>query len=325
MLTATPRPNVQFRLSDGLVVVATTDPEDALLRQFFELYDRAFILPSEKEEWDGFVDCLSLNHAPLYAGIESTWGPFREWVLLVRDSSAANAVVGGANLACFALPDASGAAVLSMNLNYIFVVPHCRGRGYLRRITGACQELARRSFDPAPQATAAGLLTFVEQNDPLKLSADEYALDSAHSGIDQVDRIRIWSRLGARIIDFPYAQPALSDDQLSNTGLLLSVIGARANGIDPCVLKLHLERFFAISVLKNRDPNTDAVARQQLSQCGDACRANRPFALLDVQAWLDALGSGPPYQLHGALSSRHGGSDGLIGVIKRAADLAADR
>ncbi|HYP68526.1 MAG TPA: hypothetical protein VEP67_09810 [Thiobacillaceae bacterium] len=51
MITSVTSPAIQFELSDGLVVVASSDPRDPLLAQFFEFYDRAFILPAEKEEW----------------------------------------------------------------------------------------------------------------------------------------------------------------------------------------------------------------------------------------------------------------------------------
>ncbi len=44
---------------------------------------------------------------------------------------------------------------------------------------------------------------FIEQNDPLRLTAAEYAADTAHSGIDQVDLLAIWSRVGAEVLDFP--------------------------------------------------------------------------------------------------------------------------
>lgn len=297
MITSVVSPAIQFELPDGLIVAASTDPQGPLLAEFFEFYDRAFILSSEKEEWSGFVDCLSLNHGNSYARLASIWGPFREWVLLVRDRVAADPVIGGANLICFPIAADGESVVLAMNLNYLFVESRHRRRGYLRKILGACQELVRRSFQPLPMNESAPLLTFIEQNDPLKLNAEEYARDSFHAGIDQVDRVRIWQRAGAKIINFPYVQPALSDDQFADTGLMLSVVGVEGDVLDACLLKLHLERFFGISVLKGRDPRFEATSREQLTLCEDACLADKPFALLDPHRWLESLGGGPPYEL----------------------------
>ena len=297
MITSVTSPALQFEFREGLVVDATTDPQDPLLEEFFGFYDRAFILPSEKEDWRGFVDCLSLNHGDSYTRLNSIWGPFREWVLLVRGGAAGDIVIGGANLICFPLPAGGESAVLSMNLNYVFVDPPHRGRGYFGKIIGACQELVRCSFQPLPTNTTAPLLMFIEQNDPLKLSPEEYARDSSHAGIDQVDRVRIWQRVGARIINFPYVQPALSDGQLADTALMLSVVGVDGDLLDACLLEKHLERFFGISVLKGRNPMLDMASREQLTISAEACLASRPFVLLDPHRWLDSLGAGPPYDL----------------------------
>ena len=285
---------IRLDLPDGLVVDATTDAGNALFDRFFALYDLAFILPSEKEQRSGFVDCLALNHGTAHARLAAAWGPFREWVLLVRDAGAGDNVVGGANFICFALPVPGEPALPAMHLNYIFVEPAHRRRGYLARIIRACQELARRTLEAPAGRTAPALLTFIEQNDPLRLSSDDYARDSAQAGIDQIDRVRIWQRAGARIIDFPYVQPALSDDQLPDTGLLLSVIGAPGDALDPCMLKRHLERFFAISVLKERDLASDGVAQRQLALCDEARRAGKSLALFDAGRWLDGLGAARP-------------------------------
>jgi len=297
MINCVRTPRLEFELPDGLVVAATTSPNDPLLDEFFKSYDRAFILPSEKEEWNGFVECLKLNDGDEYSGLATMWGPYREWVLLARSRDADHPVLGGANLICYPLRTAGNSILLSTHLNYLFIDPEQRGRGYFRRMIGACQELVRRSFVPAPAAGVLQVVMFLEQNDPLKMLPDEYERDSAHSGVDQVDRVRIWRRVGARIVDFPYVQPALSGEQLPDRGLMLSVIGINGLTLDGCLLNQHLERFFAISVLKGRDPRSDLTAREQLVLSEDACRANRPFSILDPQSWLETLGGGPPYDL----------------------------
>lgn len=294
MLTSIRKSKCQFELPGGLLVVATTDPTDPLLDEFFKYYDYAFILPSEKEERSGFVECLSLNHGNSYAKLASTWGPFREWVLLVRGADGGT-IIGGANLICFPLSSGQTSVVISVNLNYLFIEPSQRRRGYLKKILEACQELALRSFEPLQSKEQISLLMFIEQNDPLKLTPAEYAQDSLHAGIDPVDRVRIWQHAGARIIDFPYIQPALSMDQKSDNTLMLSVLGLKKDELDPCLFLQHLERFFGISVLKGRDPDEDS--RQQLVKIEAACRDSVSFKVFDPKCWLNSLQKGPPYLL----------------------------
>jgi hypothetical protein len=296
VLTALTSPTLRFESHD-LVVAATTDAEDPLLAEFFAAYDRAFILPSEKEEWDGFVECLKLNHGNAYETLASTWGPFREWVLLARSPVSPSTVIGGANLICFPLHTDAASLVLSMHLNYLFIDPSERGKGYLRKLIGICQDVVTRSFVPQPTSGVLPVLMFLEQNDPLKLTPEDYQRDSSHGGIDQVDRIRIWRRVGARIIDFPYVQPALSDSQEPDAGLMLSVVGVEGDTVDACWLQHHLERFFAISVMKGGDPRTKETSGNQLTLTANACRAGIPIPLLDPLPWLRSLGSAPPYEL----------------------------
>ncbi len=298
MISSPTSTHLRLELPGGLALVATADPGHELLGEFFTLYDRAFVLPSEKEEFSGFVDCLALNLGDAHDQLVARWGAFREWVLLVRDANAGNEVVGGSNFICFPLPAPAEPPMLSMHLNYLFVVPEHRGRGYLTRLLHACEALARRTFQGLPSRDEMPLLLFLEQNDPLRLDPEEYARDSEHAGIDQVDRVRIWQRAGARIIDFPYVQPSLSPQQEPDDGLMLSVIGARGNALHGCTLRRHLERFFGISVLKGRDPLGEPVSRQQIDQCEQACRAGASFSLFDPAPWIASLGAGPPYDLH---------------------------
>src|SRR5215471_14723391 len=82
--------------ASGLVIDATTSADDGLLREFYSDYDRAFVLENEKEGYDGFAECLKLNHGDAYAGLVKRYGPFREFVLVVREAKT-DARLGGAN------------------------------------------------------------------------------------------------------------------------------------------------------------------------------------------------------------------------------------
>jgi hypothetical protein len=223
-----------------LVIEATDSPGSAVLTSFFEGYDEAFVLPNEKEKLVGFEECLALNQGELYASLSSRYGPFREIVLVMRDGSSGT-LIGGANLIAFPLVLAEK-TILSVNLNYIFVQPCHRRRGYLGEMVKAVQFVARSAFEPP--ALSLPLISFIEQNDPLRMSSEDYERDTEHSGLDQLKRIEIWSKLGARIVDFEYVQPALSPDQQPDTSLVYGVLGAEDEILDPCLLWEALLRHF---------------------------------------------------------------------------------
>jgi hypothetical protein len=268
-------------LTDGgqLVVEATDSPVSAVLTSFFEGYDEAFILPNEKEKLQGFEECLALNQGELYASLSSCYGPFREIVLVMRDGPPGT-LIGGANLIAFPL-ELAEKTILSLNLNYLFVQPCHRRRGYLAEMVKAVQFVARSAFEPP--ALSLPLITFIEQNDPLRMSSEDYERDTAHSGLDQFKRIEIWSKLGARIVDFEYVQPALSPDQQPDTSLVYAVLGAEDHSLDPCLLLEHLRRFFGISVLKGKDLASDATASSLLGELSASCARGDKIPLLSIQ------------------------------------------
>jgi GNAT superfamily N-acetyltransferase len=286
-------PRSAFHTSGGLDVRVTADPNDELVDEFFEGYDRSFVLPNEKEERAGFGECLALNLPPHYEGLRARYGAFREIVLVAYVQSTKSAV-GGANLICFPLHRDTARRseiVLALNLNYLHVLPEHRGRGYFRRILDACEAAARRSF--AADLSRVPVLVFLEQNDPLRMSAADYARDTEYSGIDQIARIGIWTRAGARIVDFPYVQPALSGGQEADRNLVLAVLGAGDSGLDACFFRDHLARFFGISVLKGRALEDDGAAWSQLEELRQRCAQGESIPLLDATPWLEQ-GTRPP-------------------------------
>jgi GNAT superfamily N-acetyltransferase len=252
---------------------STTDPDSPVTDLFFEHFDRAFILPHEKETLEGFRDCLALNRGEASGRLRGRYGPFREAVLIARTPDGE--IAGGANYIAFGLGGKS--PLLAINLNYIFVAQAWRGRGYFRQLLGAVRLDAALLKEAAKMPAAI----FIEQNDPFVMTGEDYAADTAHGGLDQFQRIAIWAKLGARIVDFPYIQPPLSAAQEPDTGLCYAVIGMPADALDACLLREHLLRFFAISVLKGRDPESDPAARSQLAMLAEACAAGRTIPLLN--------------------------------------------
>jgi hypothetical protein len=283
--TRTPRVTTQIDLPGELRVHASLDPAGAVLAEFFAGYDRAFVLPNEKETLRGFEECLALNSGASYERLAADYGPFCEVVFAVCARGEHKRRAGGNFIA---YPIGAQGATVAMNLNYVFVDREFRGEGLLRAILEGLPDVVSSFLRPEVSSRAEHLV-FFEQNDPLRVSPEDYETDSAHAGLDQVDRLAIWDRIGARLVDFDYVQPALSDDQAPDDTLLYSVIGARGDGLDACILLEHLRRFFGISVLKGVPLSSAPVAVAQLSALGAACAAGRRVPLLSIAAGLGAL------------------------------------
>lgn len=145
------------------------------------------------------------------------------------------------------------------------------------------------------QDAALPMLVFFEQNDPEKMTPEQYEQDTLNSGIDQKERMRMWAKLGARRVDFPYVQPPLSADQEPDETLSLCVMLAEyivrekkedflpdtLSGIPPHALYNHLYRFFAVSVLKNKaSPETVAVCKAQFALLRDLMREEKEIPLI---------------------------------------------
>jgi hypothetical protein len=273
----------------GLAYEATTSAADGLLEEFFAGYDPSFVLANEKESFAGFAECLAFNEGARYATLRGRYGPFREFIVVARNADAA--FVGGLNFIAFALPDPGDAEVpISLNLNYIFVAPRWRRRGAFKSMIGELPGLALALFSHTNsgdivqrlRAEPPRILLFLEQNDPYRLTPQDYARDTRATGLDQLARIALWARQGAKIVDFPYVQPALSVDQQADPNLVLAAFGAATPTLSPALLRQHLERFFGISVLKGRDPEGDAAARRQLALLAALAMAGERVALLAV-------------------------------------------
>ena len=311
---------IELQSPSGLLIEATTGSADGLLDQFYQDYDAAFVLENEKEGRDGFAECLALNHGAAYVDLSAQFGPFREFVLIARGGDLAPRI-GGANFIAMPLqqPGEADATILSVHLNYVFVNAQARHQGHLKRlmrdlphvalalfaatnasdIPGAWTAAGRASTPAAPQT-----LIFIEQNDPFRMSPEAYALDTRHTGLDQIARISIWSRLGARIVDFPYVQPPLSASQAADETLLLAVLGADGDALSACLVRDHLYRFFGISVLKGSDPMRQPAAARQLSSLAAACGERKPVHLLSSRRLDEALARSSPASTPRAASVR---------------------
>jgi GNAT superfamily N-acetyltransferase len=246
----------KIELDGDLLLQATTRADSPLVDVFFAEYERAFTLPDEREEIDGFRECLALNgRQTLFPDCDCL-----ELVMLITTHHGT--VLGGANFLAIPACGFQGLPPVSVALNYVFVNPAARGRGLLRQLLSATATLVETAMPDKLRGRLPAL--FIELNDPLQLSDADYRVDSEHSGLDQFDRLRIWDRVGAKLVDFPYVQPALSAGKNVEDNLALGVINIAADRIDAAYLHNQLEKFFGISVLKGRDPMTEPHAAAQL-------------------------------------------------------------
>lgn len=273
---------------------------------FFKSYEEAFTLPDETEDRDGFSRCLALNHGTEHARLAGQFGAFRELCVIARNAHSGQ-MIGGANF--IALAPAAPDLPVTANLNYLYICPGARGQGALRTFIGALSDLIGSLFG---NSGADGVAMFIEQNDPFRMSRAAYERDSAHSGMDQFARLLIWARMQARVVDFDYVQPPLSDEQSADDTLVYSVMGLSADQMDPRVLRHHLAGFFGVSVLKGTPLDQVAVVTKQLDALERMQAAGQPIALLDPLPYLSIL-HGPsaaldrpdrPHSIRSALSMR---------------------
>lgn len=248
---------------------------------FFAGYDRAFVLPNEKEDADGFRACLRLNHGAENQRLEREYGRFRE-ICLVARASAGQAFVGGANFIALEVAG-DGGPVISANLNYIFIDAEARGQGWFRPLVEAVGEAIRLALGGGPSGGEP--LIFIEQNDPLRMSAEDYARDTAFTGLDQFDRLRIWARQGARIVDHPYTQPPLTPEAEADDSLVYGALTSRPD-IAAHTLRDHLRKFFGISVLKGAAIADTPIAAEQIATLDRLSAQGARIPLLDPSPFL---------------------------------------
>jgi hypothetical protein len=310
---------ISLTTRSGLLIEASC-AGNRVLDEFYSDYDAAFVLPNEKEGYAGFAECLELNFGEAYGQLLQRYGPFREFVVVANDPHT-RVRVGGANFIAFPLRCTGQPEkfVLSINLSYIFINAAARNRGYFKRLVQDMPALALRLLSmaipdqvPAAWRSAASegdaalpyTLMFIEQNDPFRMSTEDYQRDTQYAGLDQFDRIGIWTKLGARIIDFPYVQPPLTSNQEADQGLVFAVLGTDAATLDACLLHDHLLRFFAISVLKGQDVLQIPSAAEQLDGLHDACKKGEAIALLDAKPLMKVAQGSQPASLRDALRSQ---------------------
>jgi hypothetical protein len=233
-------------------VTLTTKPYAKVVHKFYQEYVRVFGLFGERETLVGFRESLRMN------GRKQDYGQSCEYIGILETKTGQ--VVAGFNFVCFPMPQFDD--LLTIHSVYIFVLPEWRGHGLLHQIYQVMEDTGK-AFGQSDGTLSASptVLFFGEQNDPFKMSIGAHKRDAASTNTDQFDRVTIWNSLGARILLFPYVQPALSPHGKPDKKLFLRVIFRDEDRksdrelirtIDPRILYEHLRRFFYFPVLKGR-------------------------------------------------------------------------
>lgn len=222
----------------------------------------------ELENIEGFVRVMLRNSDP---DLQSRYNGFREKLIIVRDHENGE-IVGGTNFGIYLGDNAAERKVVTAQDSYVFVTPNYRRMG----VAGALSEL--RFMESHFFAAQCGypdveVIAFSEQNNPLKMTAAQYARDCAMA-IDPVDRLKAWQRVGCMRLDFTYIQPALGEDQEAVEILDLHThieedlrFKYAIEGLDAAIVKEHLRMFVELSVLKEEgtfscDPHCRAMAAE---------------------------------------------------------------
>lgn len=237
---------------------------DPAFPQIYALYEKIFTLPEERDTAENLQSILEVHHD---ANNQARFGPSEECWIYARDP-ATKEVVGAVNIVALGVtdPEAAKHADATMHINYLFVDPKYRtmglGRHLLERADARARDIVAREM-PDKSADTLRLFTFTEQNSPAKMTMAEYMQDNLSAGIDQCDRRNWWERQGYNQIDFPYVQPALSEDQDPCTGLDLCVKGAEGAKLPSSLLKYHFHRWASCSIMGGEDANEDETFRSQ--------------------------------------------------------------
>lgn len=260
------------KAEDRFSLLITDTGESPILDTYMEGYEKVFTLPDESEDRDGFASCLSLNHGDIHKQLARDYGEFREIVGVAHEES--QGVVGGANFFAGPVELEDGSTVVTVHLNYAHIDEEHRRSGRLHKLVEAVSSMAAVAFTDEE----VPVVTFLEQNDPLAMSRDDYIKDTEASGIDQVDRLNAWTRLSAKIVDFPYVQPELSPDEEPNRTLALAAITKDMEKIPNELLRGHLHRFFGVTVAKGEGLAQSAKEQMEILDSPDAPRT---FDLID--------------------------------------------
>ena len=97
---------------------------------------------------------------------------------------------------------------------------------------------------------------------------------------------QVWARLGSRLVDFPYVQPALSPEQQPDDGLIYAALRYPEAALPAAWFHDHLQSVCGVAVRMGAPLEGDPVVTAQLAALAER---REPVALVPGEAAIAAL------------------------------------
>ena len=234
--------------------------DNELLERFYHgVYVEEFPDPDERESLENMTEYLRLK--------EQGWYGANNYHILVI--SADDGQIAGGVIADYF--DRSNAGVIE----FMVVGPSFRGQGLGKRLL---EEISGKFLEDCRKAGHSELTGICgEVNDP-------YRRCDVSEHLDGFARMRMWDHFGFQLLDFPYVQPPLSNDQEAVVGLGLMFRPGAEHSFDR-VASLFVERFvedYQIWAMRIPEPEKEPDF-QRMRQW---LRQRDEVALLDMRSYV---------------------------------------
>lgn len=223
--------------------LSDSEGDPARLTSFYQtLFIDGFPDPDERESLENMQTYLKAKRAGWYR----SRGPKNNYhiVLAEREGQAVAAAV------CdyLAVPN-------SGIIEFLLVAESVRGQGWGRRVHDAVEAILHQDAIDAGYERLDGIT--IEMNDP-------YRVDIASDNMDPFVRARLWGGWGYSVFEFPYVQPALSDEQEPVTCLLLCFKRTSSRWRDsvPADIVRQIVHGYLQWAMRIEDPEQDPVFQQ---------------------------------------------------------------
>lgn len=182
------------------VELTTTAADLGKLERFYhDLFVPSFPDPDERESLENMKGYLTAKRDGWYESL----GEKNSYHILLGEADGR--VVAAAIFDYLACPNVG-------ILEFILVSEELRGRGFGGRVHREVERILGQDAQRAGYVSLDGIV--IEMNDP-------FQVDLAADNVDPFERAKLWGGWDYEVMDFPYVQPALSEEQGPVTYLLL--------------------------------------------------------------------------------------------------------
>lgn len=214
----------------------------ALLEDFYHgAYIAGFPDPDERESLANMLRYLQLRS-------DGWYGQNHYHIVIAKDDDQ---IIGAA--VCDYLADPNVGVI-----EFLLVSDACRGTGVGRALHDETQRLLERDAETRCSSRLAGIV--IEMNDP-------YRVELRTDNMDPFRRAEIWGKWGYRVLQFPYVQPALSDNQAPVDYLLLCIkpVGMDWNETIPTETVRQIVFGYLKWAMRIDDPSANGLFQQMFS------------------------------------------------------------